>query len=164
MFSRCQKEAGFVAVGFFFMLLLNNKRQFYFVMLSALLLTPAVAAYYEELLNIFSMEMSASAGSKSNLQRLATIKSGFYIAMDYPFGVGTAYEHVAASYKSVTGMYWIQPDPHNTWAHIASQAGFFGLFCFLAINFCAIFSVLSNKSIQGLFKATLITIFLVVTF
>lgn len=153
-----------VALGLFFMILFNAKRHFFLAALSVLFLTISIATNYDELMHIYSVEMSASTGSNSNSQRFATFMSGFYIAMDHPFGVGTAYEHVASSYLRETGMYWVQPDPHNTWAHVASQSGFFGLFCFLAINFFAIFSVLSRKTTQDLFKATLITIFIVGTF
>ena len=94
--------------GFLFFTLFTGRRGFYWGIGVAILMIPFAVTYHEELIHIFNVEMSASAGSQSNSQRIATILSGFYIAADHPFGVGAAYEYVAANYLSVTGMHWIQ--------------------------------------------------------
>jgi len=147
--------------GVLIMLLFNGRRGFYMAAIMATLITPILLSYYDEIMHIYSVEMTASEGSNSMPQRLATILSGFCIALDHPFGVGTAYEHVAANYQSVTGMYWIQPDPHNTLAHIASQAGFLAVFSFIAINLGAIYSAISSKITDDIFKKMLAVIFIV---
>ena len=145
-------------------LFFSGRRGLYLAVFSAVLTVVIFSTFHHEITNIVNNELTASAGSNSNSQRFAAIFSGFYIALEHPFGVGTAYQHFAAIYMRETGLHWIMPDPHNTWAHIVSQAGFFGLLSFLVINASAGVALLSNKLINGLFKASLIAIFIIAMF
>lgn len=153
-----------VSGGGIIILLFSGRRGVNLAVSIGLLTLPILVTYYHEVASIVNFEILASAGSNSNSQRLAAILSGIYIASDYPFGVGTAYEYFASMYMSETRMHWVMPDPHNTWAHVASQAGFFGFFFFLLINLSGLLSVLASKTLDRRFKVCLVAIFMVASF
>ena len=119
------------------------------------------AFFIEEIMKIYDTELSASTGSNSNFQRYAIFLSGFYIALDNPFGVGSAYEYFAASYVKELEMFWVPPDPHNTLAHVAALGGIGACFSFVMINVLSLYSVLSVRSQDRMLKTCLTTIFVV---
>jgi len=111
-----------------------------------------------EIQRLFEMELSSSEGSGSNPQRIASALSGIYIARDYPFGIGSAYEHVAYDYIQEAGLLWVQPDPHNTLSHIAASGGFGALFCYLSICLYAFYRILKSRQITGRSRLALLAI------
>ena len=101
--------------------------------------------YGENIRWLLNVEITASEGAGSNYQRIATALSGFYIAFDYPFGIGTAYQEIVHQYVSQLNMRWIQPDPHNTLAHVSSVSGFGGLISYLGILFFAMLTIIQQE-------------------
>ena len=94
---------------------------------------------FEIISKLFEVEISSSEGSGSNEQRIADFKSAVLIALDYPLGVGSNYEFVAKNYVTESGLSWVQPDPHNTFAHILSTGGFLSLLFFIVMTFLIFF-------------------------
>jgi hypothetical protein len=100
---------------------------------------------------VVEVEISASDGSDSNDQRLASALSGIAIGLIYPFGIGGAKYSLGAARLDME-IPWIMPDPHNTYAHVLSWAGVVGLGFFLFLFFYPFWLVLSfRKSLGGYF-------------
>jgi hypothetical protein len=78
-------------------------------------------------------EVSASAASGSNEQRIRSALAGITIALEHPFGVGDYYAEFAPD-AYVTPVREIA-DPHNAYAHAATWLGFVGFPLFLILFF-----------------------------
>lgn len=93
-----------------------------------------------------STEISASKGSQSNEERITSIKSSILIAMYYPFGVGGShYPEAAELLQEEVGLLWVQPDPHNSFAHALSWSGFLGAILFSVLFFYPLFMLFKYK-------------------
>jgi len=147
-----------IIISFALFPLMSGRKSVGTILLIACLVLAVAFQFSEIILKLIETEFSASEGSGSNQQRIATILSGIYIARDFPFGVGAAYEAVASRYISETGMLWIQPDPHNTLAHVASVGGFGALASYGLIYCAAIYALFRAKHLNKHFRWALAAI------
>lgn len=134
------------------------KRPFIFLTVS----TCALLAYYafsETLVWLLSVELSSSAAVGSNQQRLAALASGFSIALDYPFGVGSEYDRILRFYKDELGLLWLLPDPHNTLSHIAAVGGFGALSFYFVLLILVLRSILLMRVSSKALRSTCLLIF-----
>lgn len=140
-----------------FYLLFSSRRDLGGNLLIACLLIVIFLIYSEDLLRIIDTEISASDGSGSNEQRIASFWSGIYIARDFPFGAGAAYEILAGRYVEEAGLLWIQPDPHNTLSHIASVGGFGALVSYCLLHCAAFYALFRARGINRRLRLTIVT-------
>ena len=146
------------------MISLNRRSLLKFLLGGGILIGLTLLFFYEEVSYIYSVELSSSAGSKSNSQRLAAIVSGFLIALDYPFGIGSAYEVVVENYVGLSNLHWIMPDPHNTVAHVVSYGGIPALIMYMAIHLIAVKRIYYGRELDPDIKVTALAIFVVGVF
>lgn len=146
------------------MISLNRRSLLKFLLGGGILVGLTLLFFYEEVSYIYSVELSSSAGSKSNSQRLAAIVSGFLIALDYPFGIGSAYEVVVENYVGLSKLHWIMPDPHNTVAHVVSYGGIPALIMYMAIHLTAAKRIYYGRELDPDIKVTALAIFFVGVF
>lgn len=137
-----------ISIILFFILFLRRRgmRDLFFVLIVIFFISVIFFKYNELINDIILTEISASEGSGSNEQRFASIISGFMIALIYPFGVGGSHYPEAAAMLDV-GLLWIQPDPHNVYAHAASWGGIIGFIFFFIIFFYPLFLIIKNRKI-----------------
>lgn len=152
IFFTLSKSAIILEVFFIFFVLFNNFKQFFTfkkVLISFLSLIILINVFKNDIIlvwdfldSVLNTEISASEGSESNDQRVKLVLNGLYIGYIYPFGVGSGhYKDAVEVTNSVFPVLWIQPDPHNAFAHIAYSGGIIALvlyFLFLLFGFLKI--------------------------
>ncbi len=106
----------------------------------------------EYLSSVINTEISASEGSDSNSQRIALILNGLYSGLLYPIGIGAGHYVEAVNAASFRfPVLWIQPDPHNSYVHVAYASGVIGLLFYFFILFKGFFLVDKNWKVKVIY-------------
>jgi O-antigen ligase len=120
-----------ISTAIFYILLIKGRRWkplFASAVFGIVVLAGIFLAFQDTVFRFFFTELSSAEGSGSNEERILSALSGLLIGLIHPVGVGSSHYPEAAATLDI-GLLWIQPDPHNAYAHALSWAGILGFLC-----------------------------------